>query len=251
MDLSVIIPAFNEQDRIAPTLRDLSSFLAPRGISFELLVVDDGSTDDTVAAIESLRFEIPELRCVRTAPNRGKGHAVRVGMLQASGAFRVMIDADGSIPATELPALLEPILDGDAQLALGSRYLASSRTNVAQPAWRVAWSRLANWIVARTVVSGIRDTQCGFKAFTAEAAGQIFSRARIDGWAFDLEVLALARGLGYGITEVGVSWRDDERSRVSPMRDLVAVVREWVAIRRNLRHGAYGPLRLQAAPESV
>jgi glycosyltransferase involved in cell wall biosynthesis len=251
MDLSVIIPAFNEQERIAPTLRDLAAFLAPRGVSFELLVVDDGSTDDTAAVVESLRFEIAELRCVRSAPNRGKGHAVRVGMLEAAGAFRVMIDADGSIPATELPALLEPILDGDAQLALGSRYLASSRADIAQPVWRRAWSRLANWIVARTVVSGIRDTQCGFKAFTAEAAGHIFSRARIDGWAFDLEVLALARGLGYEITEVGVFWRDDERSRVSPMRDLVAVIREWVALRRNLRLGAYGPLRLRAAPESA
>src|SRR5690606_32020625 len=112
-------------------------------------------------------------------------------------------------------------------------------------------SRLANWIVARTVVSGIRDTQCGFKAFTAAAAQQIFSRACIDGWAFDLEVLALARGLGFGIAEVGVSWRDDERSRVSPLRDLLAVAREWAAIRRNLRLGAYGPLRLRPAPESA
>jgi dolichyl-phosphate beta-glucosyltransferase len=112
----------------------------------------------------------------------------------------------------------------------------------AQPWWRRAWSRVANQIIQRSLVDGIRDTQCGFKAFSAAAASEVFSRARIDGWAFDLEALALARRLGFDIAEVGVVWADDPRSRIDPVRDLVKVIREWIAIRRNLRRGVYGAL---------
>lgn len=244
MELSIIIPAFNEEKRIEPTLRSLSRFLRGLGLRYEILVVDDGSTDGTVALTERLGADIPHLRCLPCAENRGKGHAVRVGMLAAGGEVRVMYDADGSMPVAELPKILAPIFTGHADIAIGSRYSHGALTEAAQPWWRVAWSRIANRIVRRSLVQGIRDTQCGFKAFSAEAARAVFSRATIDGWAFDLEALALASRLGFSIVERGVVWRDDERSKISPVRDFLSVAGEFWRIRRNLSRGRY---RLAAA----
>lgn len=236
--ISVVIPAYNEEARIEPTLRATAALLAAHPLSWELVVVDDGSTDGTVALCERLAAELPGLRVLATNPNRGKGHAVRVGMLAARGAVRVMCDADGSMPATELPRLLAPIASGACAIAIGSRY-AGGVAAVRQPAWRRAWSRLCNLVIQKTLVPGVRDTQCGFKAFTAEAATALFGRATIDGWAFDLEILALASRLGFAVREVGVVWKDDRRSKVNPWKDLAKVVREAVTIKRNLRRGVY------------
>ncbi|HVK73470.1 MAG TPA: dolichyl-phosphate beta-glucosyltransferase [Kofleriaceae bacterium] len=242
LDLSIVIPAYNEEQRITPTLAALDAFLAAHPWSYELVVVDDGSRDGTVALCQRLAAErMPRLRVIATSPNRGKGHAVRAGMLAARGAVRVMCDADGSMPATELPKLLAPIADGRCAIAIGSRYARGASAHT-QPLWRRAWSRLCNRVIQKTLVPGVRDTQCGFKAFTALAAHDLFARATIDGWAFDLEVLALAKRLGHEVAEVGVAWTDDRRSRVNPLKDLWKVVREAVTIKRNLRRGAYGPL---------
>lgn len=242
MDISVIIPAYNEEQRIAPTLILVDAFLAKLAIRYEIIVVDDGSSDGTVALVESMRSELPRVRCVDTITNRGKGHAVRVGMLDAVGAVRIMCDADGSMPPEEMPKLISPIFEGKTQIAIGSRYAEGANTDVQQPKWRVIWSRLANKVIQRSLVAGIRDTQCGFKAFSAASAEAVFSRATIDGWSFDLEVLALASRLGYSIKEVGVTWRDDERSRISPVKDFLNVVREFLTIRGNFRRGHYGLL---------
>ena len=242
MELSIIIPAYNEEERISPTLRAVDAFLANQGIRYEILVVDDGSTDGTVALVEAMSTELPALRCLPCLSNRGKGHAVRVGMLAATGEVRLMCDADGSMPAEEMPKLIAPIFSGQADIAIGSRYAAGATTTASQPAWRVAWSRLANRIVQRSLVAGIHDTQCGFKAFSASAAEATFSRATIDGWAFDLEVLALAAKLGFSIKEYGVVWTDDERSRVSPVRDFLKVASEFLTIRWNFKRGRYGLL---------
>ena len=240
--VSIIVPAYNEEQRIAPTLEALARFLDGSGLDHEILVVDDGSTDGTVALVERLAAAEPALRCIPTRPNRGKGHAVRTGMLAARGRVRVMVDADGSIPAEDLPAVLAPLLAGEVDIAIGSRYAPGARVAVRQPLWRRAWSRLVNQLVQRTLVPGVRDTQCGFKAFSAAAAVEIFRRARIDGWAFDLEALALADRLGLTVREVAISWADDARSRVNPVRDLTRVVREWLTIRDNLRSGRYNLL---------
>lgn len=242
MELSIIIPAFNEERRISPTLRAVDAFLASQGIRYEILVVDDGSTDGTVALVQAMSCELASLRCLPCPSNRGKGHAVRVGMLAAIGEVRLMCDADGSMPAEEMPKLIAPIFSGKADIAIGSRYADGALTTAAQPAWRVAWSRLANRIVQRSLVAGIHDTQCGFKAFSASAAEATFSRATIDGWAFDLEVLALAAKLGFSIKEYGVLWTDDDRSRVSPVRDFLNVAREFLTIRWNFKRGRYGLL---------
>jgi glycosyltransferase involved in cell wall biosynthesis len=238
LDLSVVIPAFNEEERLGPTVEALARFLTGRGWRFEIVVVDDGSTDGTVALCRRLAARWPALRLIPTAPNRGKGHAVRIGMQAARGALVLMSDADGSTPAAEISRLLAPLLSGRAAVAIGSRYLPGAAPSD-QPLWRRLWSRLVNLFIQSTLVPGVRDTQCGFKAFTAAAAGDLFSRATIDGWAFDLEVLALARHLGHEVVEVTVAWKDDRRSRVRPWHDLWKVIREAAAIKRNFERGAY------------
>jgi glycosyltransferase involved in cell wall biosynthesis len=241
-ELSIVIPAYNEELRIQPTLDRLHRFLSAHPISWEIVVVDDGSKDGTVELVERLSVTIPNLRVIASKPNRGKGAAVRIGMLAARGRVRVMCDADGSMPPEELPKLLAPVVIGDVAIAIGSRYVEGARSAETQPLYRRLWSRLCNQVVQRALVPGVRDTQCGFKAFTAEAADDLFARARIDGWAFDLEILALARRRGYGIAEIGVSWTDDRRSRVNPLKDMWKVIKEAVTIRRNLKRGVYGAL---------
>jgi glycosyltransferase involved in cell wall biosynthesis len=242
VDLSIVVPAYNEEQRIPPTLERLHAFLSSLPYRFEIVVVDDGSRDDTCGVVEALMPRMPGLRLVRSTPNRGKGSAVRLGMLAARGQLRVMSDADGSMPPEQLPALLAPIIACKADVAIGSRYAPGATTTKKQPRYRVLWSRLCNRVIQRTLVPGVKDTQCGFKAFTAEAARDLFRRGTIDGWAFDLEILAVAKRREYRVQEVGVAWHDDGRSRVNPLKDLWKVVREAVTIRRNLRAGVYEAL---------
>jgi dolichyl-phosphate beta-glucosyltransferase len=246
VDLSIIVPAYNEEQRITPTLEKLHAFLDRQPLRYEIIVVDDGSKDDTCGVVTRLMESIPNLRLVRQTPNRGKGAAVRRGMLDARGQIRVMCDADGSMPAEELPKLLAPIIKCDAAISIGSRYAEGAKTDVKQPFYRVMWSRLCNRVIQKSLVPGVSDTQCGFKAFTAEAARDLFRYGRIDGWAFDLEILALARRRGISIAEVGVEWKDDGRSRVNPLKDMWKVVREAMTIRKNLKSGIYEQRALAA-----
>jgi dolichyl-phosphate beta-glucosyltransferase len=239
IDVSLIIPAFNEELRLLPTLERLHAHLSAGPLSYEILVVDDGSRDGTCRVVEAASTRIPNLVLVRQRPNRGKGAAVRRGMLAAGGRIRVMWDADCSMPPEELPRLLAPIAAGRAQIAIGSRYAEGART-VKQPRYRVLWGRLCNKFVQRWLVPRVLDTQCGFKAFTSRAALNLFESATIDGWAFDLEILALARRRCIAIEEVGVAWQDDARSKVNPLTDFWKVIREAFTIRRNLARGVYG-----------
>jgi len=239
VDVSVVIPAFNEERRLLPTLERLHAHLSARPMSYEIVVVDDGSRDKTCEVVEEAAARLPNIVLLRKQRNRGKGAAVRHGMLLARGRIRVMWDADCSMPPEELPRLLAPIESRHAEIAIGSRYAEGART-VKQPRYRVLWSRLCNKIIQRWLVPRVLDTQCGFKAFTARAALNLFRSATIDGWAFDLEILALARRRGFAIDEVGVEWKDDGNSRVNPLTDFWKVIREALTIRRNLARGVYG-----------
>jgi dolichyl-phosphate beta-glucosyltransferase len=238
VDLSLVIPAFNEERRLLPTLERLHAHLSAQPLSYEILVVDDGSRDKTCEVVEAAAATLPNVILVRQRPNRGKGAAVRRGMLAAHGRIRVMWDADSSMPPEELPRLLAPIVAERAEIAIGSRYAEGAKT-VKQPRYRVLWSRLCNKVIQRWLVPRVLDTQCGFKAFTSDAARSLFASATIDGWAFDLEILALAHRRGFALEEVGVAWKDDERSRVNPFTDFWKVIREALTIRRNLDRGVY------------
>jgi dolichyl-phosphate beta-glucosyltransferase len=232
MELSIIVPAFNESQRIGLTLQRVHQFLAARPASFEIIVVDDGSTDNTVALVTALAGELPGLRVLCSPVNRGKGHAVRLGMRAARGRIRVFSDADGSTPIDELDPLLQALAAG-ADIAIGSRYLAASRVTRPQPWCRRVWSRVVNRVVQRVLLPGVADTHCGFKAFTA-AAAHTFAACTVDGWSFDLEVLARARTQGLRIQEVPVRWENDARSKVR-IRQLPREFQHVYHLRRQLR----------------
>lgn len=242
IDLSIVIPAFNEADRLPPTLTRLLAFLGRTPYRWEIVVSDDGSTDATAERCRACALPA-ELRLVRAVQNLGKGHAVRSGMLAARGAIRVMYDADDSMSPAELPKLIEPVARGETHVAIGSRYLDGGHSE-GQPLWRRAWSRFANLVMQMALVPGVRDMHCGYKAFSAEAATDVFGRATVNRWGFDLEVLALAKRLGHPVREVSIAWKDAGRSRVR-LRDLPQTLMEVALIRVRLeRQLRRAPARL-------
>jgi dolichyl-phosphate beta-glucosyltransferase len=208
-DLSVVVPAYNEAARLPRTLERIEEFL--RGRRYEIVIVDDGSTDGTVEAARAAARR--ELVVLRNEGNRGKGYSVRRGMRAGRGARRLMTDADLSTPIEELERL-ERALDAGHDVAIGSRALEGARIEVRQPWYRENMGRLFNVFVRALALPGLRDTQCGFKLFSARAAEAVFAAARLDGFSFDVEALFIARRLGYRIAELPVVWRNDAATHV-------------------------------------
>lgn len=213
--LSVVIPAYNEAARIRRTLEATVDYLEARGASYEVLVVDDGSRDETSRVVEAFAAERRPrhgvVKSLRYEPNRGKGYAVRYGVLRASGARILFMDADLATPIEEvekLEAALDPTTH--TEYAIGSRPLRESQLVVRQPWFREICGRGFNKVVQLAATPGIQDTQCGFKLLTRSAAREIFSRCALDGFSFDVEALFVARKLGYRIAEVPVRWAHQE-----------------------------------------
>jgi dolichyl-phosphate beta-glucosyltransferase len=234
--LSVVIPAYNEALRLPATLARVREHLAGRGLAHEILVVDDGSTDATA---DLARAAGDVVRLLRHEPNRGKGYAVRRGMLAAIGERRLMSDADLSTPIEEL-ARLEAEIDRGFDVAIGSRAVAGARIEVRQPPYREALGRLFNRLVQVLLLPGVADTQCGFKLFTAAAAEAAFGSCRLDGFSFDVEALYLARRRGLRIAEVPIVWRNDAATRVGLGGGSAAFL-DLLRIRLLALRGAYGP----------
>jgi len=209
--LSIVIPAFNEEDRLGPTIERTRQWCADNLDSFELIVVDDGSSDRTV---EVARACGDDIKVIELGVNKGKGAAVRAGMLAATGSRVLFCDADLATPIEEVLKLGAKLDDG-YDIAIASRGLAEADIQTRQHPMREAMGRMFNLLVRVVVVGGIKDTQCGFKLFSHEAAQDLFSQATIDGFAFDVEVLWLARKR-YRIAEVPVVWRHVDESKVSP-----------------------------------
>ena len=232
--LSIVIPAYNEALRIGPTLMSVAAHFA--GEDVEVVVVDDGSTDDTAAVVFGYESVLPGLRVIRLPENRGKGHAVRAGMLAATGEWRLMMDADGSTDVSEIGALQGAASSG-APVAIGSIAVPGADV-VPQSFARRNAGRVANLLIRGMVLPGIHDSQRGFKLFRGDVADDVFSRARVDGWGFDVEVLALARTLGHRVAEVGVRWEHREDSRVKA-GSYLTTLRELLAVRRAV--GCPGP----------
>lgn len=233
--LTVVVPMYNEARRLADPLERLRDFAAASSRPVELLFVDDGSTDGTAERVEEFwRSRDVEQegrwRLLRGEANRGKGHAVRRGMLAARGERVLFTDVDLSTPLADLPKLTAA-LDTGVEVAIGSRALAQSEILRSQPLYRSLGGKGVNLFVRALAVPGIHDTQCGFKLFTRDAAQGIFSRARLDGFSFDIEVLYLARSLGYRVAEIPVTWSDVPGSKVSPLADGLRLLGDLVRIR--------------------
>jgi dolichyl-phosphate beta-glucosyltransferase len=234
--LSLVLPVYNEHDRLPRTLRLLRKYLSRRRLAAEIIVVDDGSTDDTAALVQRRVLTWPALRLIST-PHRGKGHAVRVGLLAAQGAYICFCDADLSMPNTELSKFLPP-LRPDVAVAIASRE-ARGAHRYGEPVHRHVFGRVFNLLVRTLALPGIQDSQCGFKSFRGEVARQLAAAQTLDGWGFDVELLYLARRWGYGVVEVPVEWHYAPSSRVSPLRDSWRMARDVLAVRRNARAGNY------------
>ncbi|MDH3585260.1 MAG: glycosyltransferase family 2 protein [Phycisphaerae bacterium] len=233
IELSVVIPAFNEALRIGRTLSQLAAYAEASGQRIEVLVVDDGSGDDTADIVKDFTAEHVRVRLVRNEGNRGKGYSVRRGMLEAAAPLVLMSDADLSTPMAEWPKLHD-CLNSDCEVAIGSRSMPDS---VLDPPQRLPRRVLRGMFAAvrrLLLLRDIRDTQCGFKAFKRGAAQVIFTHQQEEGFAFDCEVLGIARRLGYRIAEVGVLWQNDRRSTVRPLRDGARMVLALFRIRRRL-----------------
>jgi dolichyl-phosphate beta-glucosyltransferase len=228
--LSIVIPAYNETLRLPATLDRAREYLETAGEQYEVIVVDDGSTDDTAAKAEQYAHGWPQLTVVRLPGNVGKGGAIREGMLRASGETRAFSDADLSAPLDELPRL-RVRLGGACQVAIASRGLSDSNIEIRQPRRREYAGRTYNRLLRLLVLPGIRDSQCGLKVFTAEAALACFEPLQTMRFGFDAEVLVRARRLGWAIAEVPVRWHHVEESRVSGGRDAARMLLDLLALR--------------------
>ena len=234
--LSIIIPAHNEEGRLPRALEQIDRFLRAWDRSAEVIVVENGSTDRTAEVAEAFARDHPYVRLIRE-PRRGKGLAVRRGMLAARGRYRYICDADLSTPIEEVVKFLPPQLDG-FDIAIGSREAPGAR-RIGEPLYRHVIGRVFNAIVRFLALPDFQDTQCGFKMFRAEVAEDLFRVQQLDGMSFDVEVLFIARQRGYRIVEVPVTWYFNPESRVRLFRDSLNMFRDLFRIRWNAWKGRY------------
>lgn len=238
MRYSIIIPAYNERLRIADGLDAVLRFVADQRWDAEVIVVNDGSKDETDAIVRGYMQKHKNLRLLENPGNKGKGYAVRHGMTEGSGDVLLLTDADLSAPIYEARKLFDAIAKG-ADVAIGSRWLDSESQTKRQSPIRQLGGRVFNILNRIFLGLELKDTQCGFKAFTREAAKTIFPVTRIDRWGWDPEVLFLAGKLGFKVAEVPVEWAHDERSKISPIRDGIGIVRDMLRVRRFAILGYY------------
>ncbi len=233
-EISIVIPAFNEALRLPTTLDRVQRYLATAGLTAEVIVVDDGSRDDTAEVVQRYAQRWPQLKLVAAERNAGKGAAVRLGMAAARGRYRVFSDADLSVPIDDMEKLLRPLHAG-AGVAIASRGLRDSQVELHQPWYRETMGKIFNRLVRIFVLGGVHDTQCGFKAFTGEVADRVFPVLQTRGFGFDVELLYRAQHAGYKIVEVPTRWINSPQSRVHPIRHSAAMFLELLAIPDRVR----------------
>ncbi|MBN1355974.1 glycosyltransferase family 2 protein [bacterium] len=238
-DLSVIIPAYNEEPSIQHCIEEVAGEFGGSEWTFEIIAVDDGSTDKTLNTLRTLTQSLPNLRVLTNGRNRGKGYTVRHGVVESKGNYVLFTDVDLSTPLSEYRKL-KARLDEGYEIAFGSRALAESRLNIRQPWYRVWLGRLANKAIQAVVpaLKGIRDTQCGFKLFNGDVARKVFPLQRNERWGFDFEILHIARKHGYKVAEVPVQWSHSGDSRIR-MSDYPKTLMELFKVRINESKGRY------------
>jgi dolichyl-phosphate beta-glucosyltransferase len=248
-DLSIVIPAYNESDRLGEPLRRILSFLKSSGTNAEVIVVDDGSSDDTVTVAERAFEDLSTdaARVVSYGKNRGKGFAVKTGLLEARADFALFSDADLSTPIEEMPKLVDPLRSGECDVAFGSRALDRSLIGTHQPWRREQGGKVMNLIIRTLSGLPFSDTQCGFKAFNMIKFRPLLDVMTIDRFGFDVEFLFVADHNGLRLKEIPVRWNDVEGSKVSVVRDTRRMISELMQIRRNSKNGLY---KVGSSPES-
>lgn len=234
--LSLIIPAHNEAERLPQSLNQIQQFVVQQPFESEVLVIENASTDDTAKIVEEHQTGFPQLKLIRLEQG-GKGNAIRTGMLAASGEYRFMADVDFSMPVEEISRFLPPMLI-QPQIAIASREQQGSK-RIGEPFYRHLIGRVFNYLVRLLVLPGLQDTQCGFKCFSAEAVEKIFPKQTLEGWSFDVEVLTIARELGFEVVEVPITWTFQAGSRMSILSDSWRMFKDLLLIRSNKRKGQY------------
>jgi len=233
-----VLPAYNESARIASSLEKILEHAAKQGWDVEIIVVNDGSTDETVQIVKNYARTNPSLRLIDNPGNRGKGYSVRNGMLHAKGDVVLFSDADLSSPITEADKLFAAIRSG-SDVAIGSRWLKAELQIKRQPIHRQLFGRIYNLLLRLILGLNFKDTQCGFKAFTRDSAAKLFTSQQIERWGFDPELLYLAKKCGYSVAEVPVAWSHREGTRINPLRDGIRMFGEILTIRWNALSGKY------------
>jgi dolichyl-phosphate beta-glucosyltransferase len=234
--LSVVIPAYNEEKRIGSTLKKIIEFFNAKKSNYEIIVVDDGSKDNTVNIIKDIFRN--EIKIIANKKNKGKGYSVRSGFLSANGKYLLFSDADLSTPIEEADKLSKA-LRGDFQVIIGSRALKDSDVLVHQPIYRELMGKIFNVFVKLICLGGIKDTQCGFKLFTARAGKEICKLQRLDRFSFDVEMLFIAKKKGYKISEVPIRWSNDPETKVGAIKDSINMFKDLLIIRWNNFRGFY------------
>jgi dolichyl-phosphate beta-glucosyltransferase len=228
--ISIVIPVYNEAKRIKTTVNKIVSFIKQREINAEIVIVNDGSQDDTAHVLIEMSGLLPNLMIINNEINQGKGSAVRKGMLSAAGNMILFTDADLSTPIEELDKFVKILKQGN-DIVIASRRMRESRINIPQPLHRRVMGKLFQIIVATIIIRGIKDTQCGFKLFSREACRRIFEQQLLSGFAFDVEVLYLANRLQFKVAELPVEWNDARGSKVIPFKTSVSMLRDLLYIK--------------------
>lgn len=239
--ISIVIPAFEEEERLGGSIRKILEYCQSSGENIELIVVDDGSKDGTAKVAETVTAEFPDIpsKVVRYEQNRGKGYAVKTGLLAASGEIALFSDADLSTPIEEMPKLIDPIKADEYDVTFGSRALDRSLIGTHQPWRREQGGKVFNLVVRLQTGMPFWDTQCGFKAFNMAKFRPLLDLMRIHRFGFDVEFLYVAKLHGLRLKEIPVRWNNDERSKVNVFRDSLRMFNEVRQIRRNARRGLY------------
>ena len=240
-EISIIIPAFEEEARVGDSIRRILAYLQENSVAAELIVVDDGSKDGTAAAARSAFSSGGEVltRVIRYEENRGKGYAVKTGLMTATAPIALFSDADLSTPIEEMPKLVDPIRNGEYDLTFGSRALDRSLIGTHQPWRREQGGKVFNLVVRSLTRMPFWDTQCGFKAFNMTKFRGLLGLMRIDRFGFDVEFLYVAKLHALRLKEIPVRWNNDERSKVSVVRDSIRMFKEVTDIRSNAKRGVY------------
>lgn len=241
LELSIVIPAYNESSRLAEPLREVINFVTSSKLNAEIIVVDDGSSDNTAKVAENVFAEFSDIasRVIRYEQNRGKGFAVKTGLLAANADLALFTDADLSTPIEEMHKLIEPIKSGEFDVTFGSRALDRSLIGTHQPWLRENGGRVINFMIRKGSGLSFADTQCGFKAFNMTKFRSLLDVMTIDRFGFDIEFLFVANHHGLRLAEIPVRWNDVAGSKVSPFRDTRRMFSELSQIRRNAQQGKY------------